>query len=384
MKIAMIGQKGIPAKYGGIERHVEELSLELVKQGYSVTVYAREWYTSRNIKNFEGIKIIHTPTIHTKHLDAITHTFTATVHALFQKPDIIHYHGVGPSLLCWLPRIFAPKIKVIATVHCADRYHQKWGLFARLMLRLGEWTACRFAHETITVSKTLQNYCLNEYRSLTTYIPNGITGQISKAPALIDQWNLETNKYVLMVSRLVKHKGAHYLIDAWQFAKQQNPETLKNYKLVIVGGTSFTDDYVKKLHDMARGDNSVIFTDWQSGQNLSELYANTKLFIHPSENEGMPITVLQAMSYGKAVLVSDIPEHKEVVTDSRFWFANANSISLANKITELINDEQLLKDAGLLNRQITRLKYNWQDIAEKTSDLYLSSKREAVKNYKVA
>lgn len=384
MKIAMIGQKGIPAKYGGIERHVEELALELVKQGHSVIVYARDWYTSANIKNFNGIKIIHTPALHSKHLDAISHTFTATIHALSQKPDVIHYHGVGPALLCWLPRIFAPKIKVVATIHCLDRYHQKWGLLARLMLRLGEWSACHFSHEAISVSKTIQNYCLNEYQTLTSYIPNGIISQVSKSPALIDQWNLETNKYILMVSRLVKHKGAHYLIDAWQLARQQNPEILKDYKLVIVGGASFTDDYVKKLHAMARGDNSIIFTDWQSGQNLSELYANAKLFIHPSENEGMPITVLQAMSYGKPVLVSDIPEHKEVITDSRFWFANANTISLANKIAELVSDAQLLKDAGLLNKQITNLKYNWQDIAEKTSYLYLLPKKEAVKSYKVA
>jgi len=138
MRIAMIGQKGIPAIYGGIERHVEELSLELAKQGHTVLVYARKWYTPKNIKNYHGINIIHTPTLRTKHFDAIAHTFFSTIHAMFQKPDVIHYHGVGPSLLSWIPRVFSPKTKVVATVHCLDRYHQKWGLFARIMLRFGE------------------------------------------------------------------------------------------------------------------------------------------------------------------------------------------------------------------------------------------------------
>ena len=161
---AMIGQKGIPAIYGGIERHVEELATELAKNGHDILVYARKWYSPKNITKINGIKIIYTPSLRTKHLDAITHTLTSTIHALFQKPDIIHYHGVGPSLLSFIPRIFLPSAKVITTSHCLDRYHQKWNWLARLMLRLGEWTAIKFAHQTIVVSKTLQSYYLNEYK----------------------------------------------------------------------------------------------------------------------------------------------------------------------------------------------------------------------------
>lgn len=375
MRILMIGQKGIPAIYGGIERHVEELSTELAKQGHSVFVYARNWYTPKNITSYNNIKIIHTPTLRTKHLDAIVHTFISTIHALFQKPDVIHYHGVGPSLLSWIPRILSPKTKVISTIHCLDRYHQKWGLFARIMLHLGEWAGCRFAYQTISVSKTIQSYCLNEYHKLTSYIPNGVqkAPEISN-PAILDQWDIKPNKYVLMVSRLVKHKGTHYLLEAWQFAKQQNPELLKEYKLVIVGDGSFTDQYVCELHKIARGDKSIIFTSWQKGRALSELYANARLFIHPSENEGLPITVLQAMSYGKPVLLSDIPEHKEVITNNKFWFANANILSLASKITELMKDEELLASEGKLNKDIVTSKYNWNDIASKTACLYCSTK----------
>lgn len=379
MRIAMIGQKGIPAAYGGIERHVEELSLELAKQGHNVVVYARAWHTPKNITNYHGVQILHTPTLRSKNFDAIFHTFTSTIHALFQKPDVIHYHGVGPALLCWIPRIFSPKTKIVVTLHCLDRYHQKWGLFARIMLRIGEWAGCAFAHQTISVSKTIKNYCLNEYKKLTTYIPNGVIPAQPQNYSLLDQWDILPGKYLLMVSRLVKHKGAHYLLEAWQFVRQQNPELLKDYKLVIVGGSTFTDDYVAQLHQIARGDNSIVFTGWQKGRTLEELYANSALLVHPSENEGLPITVLQAMSHARPVLVSDISEHKEIISDERFWFSNTNIYSLAQKITELMQNQELLKEKGIKNKALVEKNYNWKDIANQTIALYSAPKGGVLK-----
>lgn len=372
MKIAMIGQKGIPAIYGGVERHVEELAKEMSKSGHEILVYARKWYTPKNIKRVGNIKIIHTLGINTKNLDAISHTFTATIHAIMQKPDIIHYHAVGPSLLAWIPRVFAPKIKVIITSHCLDRHHQKWGMFARIMLRLGEYTAAKFAHKTITVSKTLKNYYLNEYKANTTYIPNGIK-KVNKnidSNIIEDKWNLKKDKYVLMVSRLVRHKGAHYLIDAWQFAKTQYPQLLEGYKLVITGGSAHTDSYTKELKQMARGDKSIVFTNWQKGKTLEQLFSNATLVIHPSENEGLPIAVLEAMSYGKAVLVSDIPEHKEIITDNKYWFSNASISSLADKIIELFQDKKQFAQVGKDNQTKVEENFNWQDITKKTLQVY--------------
>ncbi len=375
MKIAMIGQKGIPAIYGGVERHVEDLSRELVKQGHDVLVYARAWYTSKALKNYHRVKIIHTAVIHTKHLDAISHTFTATLDALRRNCDVIHYHGVGPSLLAWIPRIFAPKIKVVVTFHCIDRYHQKWGAIAKFMLWLGEKTACTFAHQTIAVSKTIQSYCLNEYHTKTEYIPNGVVVSKNNDSGLLEKYNLEPNKYILMVSRLVRHKGVHYLLEAWQMARAQNPELLKNYKLAIVGGSTFTDDYIKELHYIARGDKSIVFTDWLHGQILEETYANCALYINPSENEGMPITVLQAMAYGKPVLLSDIPEHQELIGDRNFLFHNASIVDLADKITKLIKDENLRLTAGSENKLLTKKSFNWNDLSQKTLAVYNTQKK---------
>jgi glycosyltransferase involved in cell wall biosynthesis len=373
MRIIMIGQKGIPMHYGGIERHVEELSLKLVAQGHEVLAYARNWYTPKKINQYHGIKVVHTFSIHTKNLDAISHTFFSTINALFQKPDVIHYHGVGPALLAWIPRVFAPKVKVVATFHSIDRYHQKWGFIAKMFLRLGEWAACRFPHETIVVSKTIQSYCWNEFQRETTYIPNGVTATCS-APFLLSRWGLEGNKYVLMVARLIPHKGAHYLIEAWQHARATAPEILKDYKLVIAGGGHYTEKYVKQLHETAKDDSSVVFTGWVKGRVLEELFSNTALFVYPSVSEGLPIVVLEAMSCARAVLASDIPEHQEIIADDRFWFTSADAKALSSKLIELLKQPELLKQAGEKNRVLAEQNYNWDAIAEKAEKVYSASK----------
>lgn len=370
MRIAMIGQKGAPAIYGGIESHVEDLSRELVKQGHDVLVYARAWYTPKALKNYHGVKIVHTPSIHTKNLDAITGTFTATLHALRQNCDVIHYHGVGPALLSFIPRILSPKTKVIVTFHCIDRYHQKWGVFARLFLWLGEKAACTFPHQTIAVSKTIQNYCLNEFHRKTDFIPNGVMTSASKGESLLERFDLKKNKYLLMVARLVPHKGVHYLMEAWQLARAQYPELLKNYKLAIVGGSTFTDDYVKELRQIARGDKSIVMTDWLNGPILEEIYANCALYVNPSENEGLPISVLQAMAYGRPVLLSDIPEHQEIIDDRDFLFRNASISSLADKIVALMKDEKLRNSKGKTNLKLATQKYHWEKLGKETVEIY--------------
>ena len=156
MKIAMIGQKGMPATYGGVEKHVHDLAVCLIKAGHQVTVYSRRWYTRDVLDIVDGVKVTHLPTLHTKHFDTIIHTFISTLHALFQDYDVIHYHGVGPALLAWIPRLFSPKIKVVITFHSIDRYHQKWGAIARFFLRLGEWSACLHAGDLLWAAESVR------------------------------------------------------------------------------------------------------------------------------------------------------------------------------------------------------------------------------------
>lgn len=367
MKIALIGQKGIPMKFGGIEKHVEELAVGLAAKGHKVYAYTRPWYTPSSLKSYKGVNLISVNSWKTKHLDAISHTLKCSLDVLRRDFDIVHYHGVGPSLLAWIPKLFKPSTKVIITFHCIDRKHQKWGWFARLALYLGEWTAVHFAHDTITVSKTLQNYCAVNYGADTIYIPNGVDSPKTKSSVEIKKkFGLEKNGYILFLSRLVKHKGAHYLIDAYNQIKTDK-------KLVIAGGAAFTEDYEKFLKEKAGNNPNIIFTgNIEGGGSLwAELYSNAYLFVHPSESEGLPIVVLEAMGFGLPVLVSDIDENMEAVSGGYgFSFQNKNVKDLKNKLQYLLDCPELVKEVGVDAKKHVEENYNWIDIVDSVESVY--------------
>lgn len=382
MKIAMIGQKGLPARYGGVEKHVHDLSTRLVKAGpstelgagHEVTVYARQWYTPKEMKEYEGVKIRHLPSIHTKHLDTISHTFLATVDAIFKKYDVIHYHGIGPALLSWMPRIFARKSMVVVTFHSIDRYDQKWGRLAKLALRLAEKCACYFPHKTIAISRGLQKYCLNEFYRDTIYIPNGISiPEINAETDEIKKFALKKQQYFIMVSRLIPTKGAHILIQAFNQLKKNNPENeaVRKLKLAIVGGAVYTNSYVKELHQLASLNNDIIFTDFQTGEALHQLYGNALALVHPSFNEGLPITVLEGMSYGLPALVSDINEHHELISDVDFIFKENNADDLEKKMLKFINlSAEKKQRAGQANFKFVSEHYLWENIVPQILRVY--------------
>lgn len=362
MKIAMIGQKGIPAVYGGVERHVEELSTRLSALGHDVIVYTRPYYTSRLRTNHQGVRLVSLRSLHTKHLDAITHTLMATWHAMKEQADVFHYHGVGPSLVSWIPRVFRPKARVVTTFHSPDRLHQKWGLLARLCLTWGERSAIKFAHETITVSRSLNVYCQERYGKTTTYIPNGVPYMNSAKPSMIDSaFGLKGDDYVLVVTRLVPHKGVHYLIKA-------HAQLNTTKKLVIVGDSTFTDAYVKQLKHMA-GD-QVIFTGWQNGQMLAELYSNASVYVQPSESEGLPISVLEAAAYGLPIVASDIPSNMEIVSHCGRSFTRGDVQDLTKVLQNVLHDPQAREDMGRKARKLVQDEYEWNSITEHTARLY--------------
>ncbi len=369
MKIAMIGQKGIPGS-GGIERHVEELSAELAKRGHDVLVFCRPWFIWP-IHAHRGIRCIATPSIRTKHLDTISHTFTSIIRAAWEDVDVFHIHGVGPALLAWLPRLLRPSSRVIVTFHCIDRSHGKWGPCARFFLRMGEHMALRAPGATIVVSKTLQTYVHMQYGTDTVYIPNG-TRLDNGIPDMtkIKEWDLEPGKYLLLCARLVRHKNAHELIEAWKRLRAQSPNLTAGKKLVIVGGSAFTDDYVKELQALAAGEPSIVMTGNQCGEQIRALYAGSYAVIHPSTSEGLPLTVLDAMSYGKCVLSSDIPENLELTQQHGLSFRTGNRDDLVEKIMMLLEHPDLAAAVGKDARAFVARHYDWEDIGEQTMYLY--------------
>jgi len=372
MKIAFIGQKGYPAHSGGIERHVDFLTRWLREDNHEVFIYSRKWYNDVVDSDIEdnGIHIIYKSSIKTKNLDTISHVFLAAWHASWQDYDIIHFHGVGPTLMAWLPKMirffFRKKYKIIATFHSIDRLHQKWGVFARKMLKLAEWTSLIWADETVTVSQFLADYCEEEYHKKTICIPNGVEELSNLSPDIIKkEFNLEKDGYIAIIARLIPVKGHAYLIKA--FKKIQH---LTQKKLVIVGGSAFTDDYVNKLYDLVGDDPQIIFTGDLYGRVLEEIYSNAYFIVLPSEMEGLSFVVLEAMAHGKAVLGSNIPANVEVLKNYGITFKSQDVDDLAKKLQLLFNYPQLVDDTGRRAKDFILRNYHWKDLTHRLVHLY--------------
>jgi glycosyltransferase involved in cell wall biosynthesis len=365
MKIAFVGQKGVPAQTGGVEKQVEELLLHLVERGHIIYAYARRGYAPTE-KEYKRIKLITLPFIKGKNFEAISHTFLAILDLIFRrKVDIIHFQSIGPASLLFLLKIFKPNTPIVFTFHCQDYYHQKWGLFARWYLRLGENIGCRLADKTFITSQELTSYTAARYKNNPMYMPSGINQPIElQAKEIKSKWGLEKDSYILSASRLVRHKGVHYLIEAFKRTKTDK-------KLVIAGGSAHTEDYIEELYRLAKGDERIIFTGNQSGDVIKELYSNTCLFVQPSEYEGLSMGLLEAMSYGLPCLASDIPANKEALGGLGFTFENKNIDSARQKLTEILAmEEKQLKESGRLLKERTLREYNWSSIVDDTLAIY--------------
>lgn len=364
MKIAMIGQKGIPAISGGVEKHVEEIAKRLALLGNEVTVFNRPHYCRFLENNFiNNIKIKEVPSINTKHLDAISHTFNCSILSLFSKFDVIHYHAIGPSTLSFIPRLFGKK--VVVTVHGLDWQRDKWSKGAKKLLRLGEFTSAYFPHKLITVSNVLKKYYKDKYNIEAVPIPNGVEIPKTLPPRLIKkEYGLDSKGYILFLARLVPEKGVHYLLEA--YSKLDVP-----LKLVVAGGSSNSDGYVKTL-DKYKNDSRIIFTGQVSGQKLKELFSNAYLYVLPSDLEGLPISLLEAMSYKIPCLISNIPENLEVGEDCMLTFEKSNANELYQKINYAVNNPGILD--SLSKKAFNKVKkyYDWERVTQETLSVYQS------------
>lgn len=372
MKIAFIGQKGIMGKTGGgVESHVEDLALSLAEQGHSVLVYVRPYYCRLKIKKtrkYKGVTLIKLPTIKTKHLDAFTHTFLASIDILRRDVDIIHYHSIGPASLIWIPKLFKRKAKVVFTYHSQDYYHKKWGQLAKYSLKLGEWVGCHFADEIIAISRSIKKHIEDQYGIVANFIPNGVKTTKLEKIDLIKKWGLKKNGYILYVARMVPHKNIHLLIGAYRKLLAPN----FNKKLVIVGGGAYTDLYVKYLTHCSEINKNIILTGQLPGNSkmIKELYSNGYLYVHPSEAEGLSISLLEAGSFRLPVLASDIIENRDVLADNGFYFKNKSLNDLKDKLEYLMSDNKILLTKKKSLKRVIDNVYNWKGLTKKIIDVY--------------
>jgi len=370
MKIAMIGQKGIPATVGGVERHVEELSAHLASAGHEVTVFCRPHYTSPDVVRrmagwYRGVRVRPVPSIATKHLDAMSHVLSCTAASLVHKFDIIHYHGMGPCLVAPLPAFFRQRI--VATIHALDWRRRKWGPVARWALRIGEHAAVRFPDATIVVSHWLQEYVRKTHNKQTIYIRNGVQALASRPLERLKSLGLLKNEYVLYLGRFVPEKGCQYLIDAFR-----GLDTDK--RLLLAGDAAFSRDYLDSLERRAEGDPRIIFAGPLFGEDKAEAFTNAYVFVLPSEVEGMPITLLEAMSCGCPCLASDIPENVEVIGTGRsargFTFRSQDVADLHGMLEKLFASPAMTRRPCERAAGYVREHFGWEGIAQETEEVY--------------
>lgn len=357
----MVGQKGIPATYGGIERHVEEIATRLVDRGHEVHVYSRFHYANQT-GLYRGVHIRRLPSLNTKHLDTITHCAAATVDALFRGFDIVHYHALGPSVFASLPRMIGAK--TVVTVHGLDWERGKWGRTASWFLRSCEKPAIQYPNRTIVVSKTLAAYFLEKHNVQTVVIPNGANPGQHRPPNKLKKYGLDRHRYLLYVGRLVPEKGCHYLLEAF---RQLDTDA----RLVMAGGSSFSDGYVDSLMRIRDGDERIHMIGYVYGDLLDELWSNAYFVVQPSVLEGLSISLIEAISHGKCVLVSDIPENLEVVEDCAVTFGNRDVRDLKEKLRHLLDRPDVVQSIAERCRRHAEQHYSWSKITQATEAVYL-------------
>jgi glycosyltransferase involved in cell wall biosynthesis len=369
MKIAVIGAKGLPPNQGGIEHYCAEVYPRMVAQGHSVDLFARSSYTdlpSFQEYDFQGVRVVSLPCPGLRGLDAIASSALAGIFAWGGRYDIIHFHALGPALFTWLPRL-SSSAKVVVTCQGLDWQRDKWGKISSRLIQLGEKAAVNFANAIIVVSEDLRSYFLQTYGRETSYIPNAPAGYLESDPTFAygSSLGLEQGRYILFLGRMVPEKCPDLLIKAFQ--SLQSP----GWKLVLAGGTSDTPSFTSKLLDLSEGNPDIVFTGELRGSRLAEIVRGAGLFILPSNLEGLPLAMLEAMLEGIPVVASNIPPHQQLVgEDKGLLFQTGDVDSCVNCLSWAIANLEDMKMRAEKAQRYVQLHYTWDNITADNLKLY--------------
>lgn len=378
MKIVVTGTRGIPNVMGGVETHCEELFPRIAAMGEDVTVIRRKSYVNDGLKEWKGVKLVDIETPKKKSFEAIIHTYRAINMAKKLGADILHIHAIGPALLTPYAKMLG--MKVVFTHHGPDYDRDKWGKAAKMVLKMGERMGCMFADDVIVISDVIRNLIKEKYgRTKNVHlIYNGVSKpEICDYPEYFEELGIKKGRYILGMCRFVPEKNLHHLVEAFNIIKNEElrikkeSSALANYelndvKLVLAGDTDFEDDYSRGLKEMARK-NGVVLTGFVKGRKLHSLLTNCMCYCLPSSHEGLPIALLEAMSYGVKVIVSDIPANLEVGLPQNDYFHVGNVDELAKKLNDVMTHP-------VEHIEYDMTKYDWDKIAKKVRKVYLSEK----------
>lgn len=376
MKIVVTGTRGIPNVMGGVETHCEELFPRIAAMGEDVTVIRRKSYVNDGLKEWKGVKLVDIETPKKKSFEAIIHTYRAINMAKKLGADILHIHAIGPALLTPYAKMLG--MKVVFTHHGPDYDRDKWGKAAKMVLKMGERMGCMFADDVIVISNVIRNLIKEKYgRTKNVHlIYNGVSKpEICDYPEYFEELGIKKGRYILGMCRFVPEKNLHHLVEAFNIIKNEElrikkeSSALANYelndvKLVLAGDTDFEDDYSRGLKEMARK-NGVVLTGFVKGRKLHSLLTNCMCYCLPSSHEGLPIALLEAMSYGVKVIVSDIPANLEVGLPQNDYFHVGNVDELAKKLNDVMAHP-------VEHIEYDMTKYDWDKIAKEVRKVYLS------------
>ncbi len=369
MRIAMLGHKRIPSREGGVEIVVGELSSRMAALGHIVTCYNRkghhvsgEAFDDAAVKDYKGVSLKNVWTVKKRGLAAMTASVSAAIRVAFGRFDVAHFHAEGPCAMLWLPKLFGKRC--IATIHGLDHRRAKWGKFASWYIRFGEKCAARYADEIIVLSEDVHRYFLETYGRETVFIPNGVNRpEKVSAKEIIGLYGIETNSYILYLGRLVPEKGLKYLIEAY---KQLDTDK----RLVIAGGSSDTSEFESEIKNLAADDDRILFTGFIQGRLLDELFSNAYIYVLPSDLEGMPLSLLEAMSYGNCCLTSDISECSDVIEEHGITFKHGCVPDLKEKLEFLCNNPETVEEYKKQSADFICETHSWDTVVRKTLELY--------------
>lgn len=356
MKIVVTGTRGIPNIMGGVETHCEELFPRIVSSEYNITIIRRKSYVKDDLHEYKGVKLIDIETPKKKSFEAIIHTFKAILKAKKLHADIIHIHAIGPALVTPFARLLG--MKVVFTHHGPDYDRDKWGKLAKFMLKLGERMGTMFANEVIVISNVINNILITKYKRKDCHlIYNGVPEpEFCDYPQYFEELGIEAGKYVLGMCRFVPEKNLHHLVEAFSRIDA------KGCKLVLAGDTDFEDEYSLNLKKEAQK-HGVVLPGFIKGQKLHSLLTHARCFVLPSSHEGLPIALLEAMSYKLPVIVSNIPANLEVNLNPENYFKVGDINELANKIQKNVQE-------SFKRIEYDMTKYNWNTIAQQVISVY--------------
>jgi glycosyltransferase involved in cell wall biosynthesis len=369
----MIGQQGIPATHGGVERAVEEISARLVAAGHQVTVFNTTRDADRSVTEHRGIQIRYLPSTAGKHTGNLTLSAMSALVVATGPYDVAHFHAIGPSMFTPICRL-RPRMAVVTTLHGRDDQRAKWGGMARRILTVAAHIAARAPHRVLVVSRALQDDMLASFGREALYVPNGVTeppGQMTLGAEILDRFDLEPRKFLLSVGRLVPEKAIDDAMRAFSALDLDS-----DMRFVVVGGSSNTDGYVEELRALAFKNPQIVLTGPVYGDDLEVLYESAAGFVIPSRLEGLPLTFLEAAAHGLPVIASDIPPHAEIVGD--LGSGPGHRLAPVGDITALTHELSEFLDCPEVERRYAKDlrervldEYSWDTAAAELERIYL-------------